>query len=210
VAATVTVMQAVSQTLLGRRLVFDEVVDVLQQDGAAALSAPDPAAEDIRYYLYDHAGSIDYLFTAVIGQAFSEFEYLASHDDLMAYIGADASSARLHYANHGVFEDRVTDRFDGLAYIASHVDLITAFGADANSGAGHYVTTGRGEGRQVTFDVQAYLAANADVAAAFSDDLEAATLHYVTTGWAEGRSTAFVDPAIAGVADVNPAAVEFG
>jgi subtilisin family serine protease len=29
VAATVTVMQAVSQTLLGRRLVFDEVVDVL-------------------------------------------------------------------------------------------------------------------------------------------------------------------------------------
>ena len=43
VAAGVATVQALADTALEQRLTFDEVVDVLQQGGAAALSAPDPA-----------------------------------------------------------------------------------------------------------------------------------------------------------------------
>lgn len=201
VSATVAEVQAVTDTLLGRPLGFDEVVDVLQQGGAAALSAPDPANASIRYPLYDHAASIDYLFEAHLSEVFSPFEYVASHTDLTATIGADATAARRHYADAGVFEERSVTGFDGLAYVASHGDLIAAIGDDADAGAGHYLASGRTEGRSISFDADAYLAANADVAAAVSGDAEEAVLHYIRFGWAEGRATDLAGQAPDGMAD---------
>ena len=55
----------------------------------------------------------------------------------------------------------------------------------------HYITSGRAEGRTVTFNPLSYLAANRDLAAVFGTDTTQAELHYLATGRTEGRSTGF-------------------
>jgi hypothetical protein len=189
VAATVATAQAYSETVLDRRLTYDEAVDVLQLGGAGPRSAVDPADGTTTYFLHTHTGSVDYLFSNYIDPNFSGFEYLASYDDLLAVYGLDAVGARSHLLDFGVWEGRDVT-FDGLEYIASHPDLIAVFGLDRSGGAYHYLTAGAAEGRAVSFDAAEYLSANGDLQAAFGADLDAASTHYIQFGFFEGRATA--------------------
>ena len=190
VAAGVTAYQALADTVLERRLSFGEVVDILQQGGAAPLSNPDPADGATRYYLFDYGGTLDYAMQRYIDPAFSPYEYLASHDDLAAVFGGDAGAARSHLIFSGVYEGRGLS-FDGLEYIAANPDLIGALGSDRAAGAVHYLNSGKAEGRATEFDAGAYLNANSDLNAALGGDQTAALLHYISSGFQEGRATGF-------------------
>jgi Ca2+-binding RTX toxin-like protein len=77
---------------------------------------------------------------------------------------------------------------DPFAYIASHSDLIAAFRLDATAAASHFVTSGRAEGRSITFDAATYLAKHSDLRAAFGSDTVAAAKHFIANGFTEGRS----------------------
>jgi hypothetical protein len=188
VAAGVTTVQALADTTLERRLTFDEVVDVLQQGGAADLSAPDPASAVTRYHLFDFNDSVSYFTEKYMDPNFSAREYMASYSDIETVFGDDLNGARSHLINTGVYEGRKVD-FDGMEYIASHKDLIRAFGANREAGAAHFLTSGRGEGRSTTFDGADYLASHADLRAAFGTDGAAASKHYINNGFSEGRWT---------------------
>ncbi len=188
VTATVATAQAYAETVLDRRLTYDEAVDVLQLGGAGPRSAADPADASTTYFLHTHSGSVEYLFSNYIDPNFSGFEYLASYDDLVAAFGLNEGAARDHLINTGTWEGRDVT-FDGLEYIASHADLMAAFGVDRALGAIHYLSSGEAEGRGVSFDGAAYLAANGDLQAAFGSDADAATRHYIQYGHSEGRST---------------------
>lgn len=195
VAATVATAQAYSETILDRRLNYDEAVDVLQLGGAGPRSAIDPADGSTTYFLHTHTGSVEYLFSKYIDPNFSGFEYLASYDDLRAAFGMDAGAARAHLINAGVWEGRDVT-FDGLEYVASHGDLIAILGDDRTGGSLHYLSAGRTEGRGISFDGEAYLAAHADLQSAFGSDADAATRHYIQIGYFEGRSTGGVAPSV--------------
>jgi hypothetical protein len=188
VAAGVTTVQALADTTLERRLTFDEVVDVLQQGGAADLSAPDPASAVTRYHLFDFNDSVNYFTEKYLDPNFSAREYMASYSDIETVFGDDLNGAWSHLINTGVYEGRKVD-FDGMEYIASHKDLIRAFGANREAGAAHFLTSGRGEGRSTTFDGADYLASHADLRAAFGTDGAAASKHYINNGFSEGRAT---------------------
>lgn len=188
VAAGVTTVQALADSALERRLTFNETVDVLQQGGGAALSNPDPADGTSRYYLFDHAGSVDYFLNRYLDPEFSGYEYMASYADIAAVFAGNPAGARNHLIGSGVYEGREVG-FDGLEYIASHADLIQAFGADRAAGALHYLNGGQTEGRSVSFDGASYLAANGDLQAAFGTDGAAAARHYIAGGYLEGRPT---------------------
>ncbi len=188
VAATVTTVQALVEGVTSDRLSFDEMVSTLQMGGAGPQSNPDPADGQTTYFLHDHAGSVSYALSTYVDPVFNGLEYIASYSDLETAFGRDASAARAHYIDLGVYEGRTVD-FDGLEYIASHADLMSAFGADRATGALHYLNTSQAEGRATTFDADAYLAANADLAAAFAGDESLAAAHYINHGFAEGRVT---------------------
>lgn len=188
VAATVATMQALVESSTDDRLDFSQVVDALQQGGAGPQSAPDPADNTTTYFLHDHAGSVSYVLSNYVDTAFSGLEYIASYSDIESIYGRDASGARDHFVDTGVWEGRTVD-FDGLEYIASYSDLRSVFGTDRVGATGHYLDSGRAEGRTVTFDADEYMTANPDIAAAVNGNHDQATLHYITAGAAEGRST---------------------
>lgn len=192
VAAGVATVQALADATLERRLTFGETVDVLQQGGGAALSNPDPANGTTRYYLFDHARSVDYFLHSYLDREFSGYEYMASYGDIGTVFAGNPGAARAHLLNTGVYEGREVS-FDGLEYIASHGDLIRAFGANRDAGALHYLGSGGAEGRGTTFDGDSYLAANADVRAVYGTNVAAAARHYITNGYFEGRPTVGYD-----------------
>lgn len=202
VSASVATVQAMADAVLDRRLTFAETVDVLQQGGAATLSNPDPANGVSRYYLYNHAGSVDHFLRNYLDPQFSGYEYMASYGDIEAVFNGNPGAARAHLINTGVYEGREVS-FDGLEYIASHGDLIRAFGANRELGALHYLGGGRAEGRATSFDGDSYLAANADLRAAFGTNSALASRHYITNGYYEGRPTTGYDagPAPAAVSE---------
>jgi hypothetical protein len=205
VAATATHVQAIVQGLIGARLSVDGMIDALQQGGAGPLSNPDPADGATRYFLHDHAGSLDYAWSRHGGTDTKALEYVASYADLIGELGADPAAGRLHFEQQGSVEERAIT-FDGLDYIASHGDLIRAFGADAQQGAIHYITSGFRDGRAPDlFDEVQYLANYADLRAAFGDDGEAATAHFITAGYQEGRTDEPVAAAPLDPADATPA-----
>lgn len=198
VAAGVATVQALADSVLERRLTFNETVDVLQQGGGATLSNPDPADGSSRYYLFDHGRSVDYFLRNYLDPQFSGYEYMASYGDLEAAFAGNPGAARAHLLSTGVYEGREVG-FDGLEYIASHADLIGAFGANRELGALHYLGSGRAEGRGTTFDGESYLAANADLRAVFGTNVAAATRHYIANGYYEGRPT--VAPVVTSVSE---------
>ncbi|HEX6015266.1 MAG TPA: S8 family serine peptidase [Geminicoccaceae bacterium] len=186
VAATVTHVQAIVEGLTGTRLSVGQMIDALQLGGAGPRSSPDPADGTTRYFLHDHAGSLDYAWSRYGGTPTLALEYVASHPDLIAALGASHRAGRLHFENHGSIEERGIS-FDGLDYVASYDDLVGTFGADARAGAGHYIGYGSGEGRAVLFDGLQYIASYGDLIAAFGPDREAGSPHYIAWGAAEGR-----------------------
>ncbi|WP_310122277.1 glycoside hydrolase family 5 protein [Pseudomonas oryzihabitans] len=108
--------------------------------------------------------------------------YIASYDDLMKSLGADAEAGVKHYVEYGFKEGRKSG-FNGLSYIASYMDLIKAFGANADAGSRHYIQNGYREGRKVTFDPAEYLSRHSDLQGTFGSDLEAATNYYIINGY---------------------------
>ena len=197
VAATVTHVQAIVNGLTGGLLDATSMVDALQQGGAGPRSMVDPADGVTRYFLHDHAGSLDYAWSRYGGTPARALEYVASYDDLLHALGADPTAGRLHFENQGSIEQRAIS-FDGLEYVASYSDLINAFGVDEQAGSTHFIQQGVTEGRaRDLFDAGRYLENYADLQAVFGTDEEAATRHYITTGFFEGRT----DGASAGAAD---------
>lgn len=190
VSATVATVQAIARAALGTPLSLNEMVDVLQQGGRGPQSNPDPADNRTRYFLHDHAGSLNYCYTAYLApRGFNALNYVASYGDLMNAFGTNEKAGLDHLKASGAVEGRSVS-FDGLRYIASNADLIAAFGTNGAAGAAHYIRSGRFEGRSTTaFDPSAYEQANPDVMAAFGSNLAAATQHYVLNGWREGRRT---------------------
>lgn len=108
--------------------------------------------------------------------------YIASYDDLVRSIGADAVAGIKHYVEYGFKEGRKSS-FNGLNYIASYTDLIKAFGANADAGSRHYIQNGYREGRKVTFDPADYLSRHSDLQGTLGSDLEAATNYYIISGY---------------------------
>ncbi len=190
VAATVTHVQAIVDGLTGNVLDVAQVIDVLQQGGAGPRSRPDPADGHTRYFLHDHDGSLDYAWSRYGGSTTVALEYVASHQDLINALGADARSGQLHFERMGSIEQRAIT-FDSIAYIASYTDLVSAFGVDGQAGAAHFITAGLREGRSVTFNGLDYIASYGDLIGAFGTDEDAAALHFVASGAREGRSTTF-------------------
>lgn len=190
VAATVTHVQAMTTGLGGSLLDTSQMIDVLQQGGSGPLSRPDPADGQTRYFLHDHAGSLDYAWSRYGGSPARALEYVASYQDLTSSLGADAAAGRRHFQQHGSVEQRAIT-FEALDYIAAHGDLIAAFGLDEAAGAAHFIRAGRREGREVTFDGLAYIATYDDLIAAFGADDAAGTTHFIAHGSGEGRAVAF-------------------
>jgi hypothetical protein len=190
VAATVTHAQAIVVGLTGAPIGVAQMVDVLQQGGSGPRSRPDPGDGQTRYFLHDHAGSLDYAWNRYGGSPTVALEYVASHADLIAAIGADARRGQLHFERTGAIEERGT-AFDALDYLASYPDLIRAFGADGYQAASHYIVAGGPEGRSVTFDGLDYIASYGDLIRAFGPAERSGTAHYLQHGFAEGRSVTF-------------------
>ena len=63
--------------------------------------------------------------------------YIASHPDLINWLGTDTSGARWHFVNYGYSESRGTDTFDEWNYLASYTDLITWLGTDTDGATQH-------------------------------------------------------------------------
>ena len=191
VAATVTHVQAIVQGLTGERIGVAAMIDVLHVGGAGPLSLPDPADGRTRYFLHDHAASLDYAWNRYGGSPVLALEYVASHQDLILGLGPDARAGQLHYENHGAIEQRAIT-FDAFEYIASYADLTRAFGVDPQRGALHYIANGVFEGRAADqFDALRYIASYGDLVRALGSDERSGTLHYLANGFGEGRAVTF-------------------
>lgn len=79
--------------------------------------------------------------------SFDGYQYVASHPDLIAAIGANQDAGAAHYINHGRAEGRATDLFDAAQYLANYADLRAAFGTDEQAAVIHFLTYGAAEGR---------------------------------------------------------------
>jgi len=118
--------------------------------------------------------------------------YIASHPDLIAAFGADASKGRSHYEQWGIKEGRKIT-FEPLNYTASYPDLMAAFGIDEAKAATHYIQWGFKEGRKTTFNPLNYIASHADLITAFGADGAKGVRHYIQNGFTERRQITF-DP----------------
>lgn len=143
---------------------------------------------------------------------FNALEYIASYPDLISTLGSNATGGALHYIQTGQGAGR-TISFNGLEYIASYDDLMQGlgydayavgtphaadysarhdrFGLDPYAGAAHYITSGRAEGRAVTFDGLEYIASYADLIVGLGASENAGAAHFITSGRIEGRATSF-------------------
>jgi hypothetical protein len=206
VAATVTHVQAIVQGLTGSTLDTAGMMDALRQGGAGPRSRPDPADGETRYFLHDHAGSLDYAWSRYGGSPARALEYVASYLDLIAALHADLGAGRLHFERHGSVEERAIT-FDGLDYIATYGDLIRAFGADGRAGSIHFIATGSREGRSTSFDGLDYIASYPDLILAFGAEHDVGSAHFVRSGWTEGRAPDLFDSAqyLANYADLQAA-----
>jgi hypothetical protein len=135
-------------------------------------------------------------FAAFAQAALSDLDalrYIASHPDLIAAFGPDASKGRSHYETWGVKEGRKIT-FEPLYYTASHPDLIEAFAADDTKATTHYIRWGHQEKRQTTFStLQAlrYIASQPDLIEAFGPDPTRGVRHYLQWGYRENRRITF-------------------
>ena len=78
---------------------------------------------------------------------FSALDYIATHPDLIAALGAVPEAGKRHYLQYGHGEGRAVDGFDEVQYVANYADLQQAFGTDYAAATRHYITNGYLEGR---------------------------------------------------------------
>ncbi|MGE3295080.1 MAG: S8 family serine peptidase [Geminicoccaceae bacterium] len=190
VAATVAHVQAIVHGLTGTILDSAQMLDALRRGGTGPRSQPDPADDHTRYFLHDHARSLDYAWARYGGTDAKALEYVASYDDLSAAFGVDVAAGRNHFLRSGSVEER-TIGFDGLSYVASYADLIVALGPNALAGAAHYIAAGRHEGRTDSFEELDYIASYDDLIGALGANPQAASTHFIAHGHGEGRTTSF-------------------
>ena len=94
---------------------------------------------------------------------FNTARYLASHADLIDWLGYNLEGAKQHYNNAGKKEGRRIDSFDAAQYLASHGDLINWLGYNLEAATEHYIDAGYREKRATDrFDAEQYLASNAE------------------------------------------------
>ena len=205
-AATVTHAQAIVAGLTGSRLDTEQMIDALQQGGAGPLSRPDPADGHSRYFLHDHAGTLDYAWSHHGGTPTRALEYIASHPDLIAAFGADPEAGRLHFERNGSVEERpiaLTPRLPRLVRrSARRVRWRWLCRA-----AAHDIGAGATEGRVASFAGLDYIASYGDLIAAFGAQADAGVTHFVANGFTEGRARDLFDAAgyLANYADLRAA-----
>jgi serralysin len=73
--------------------------------------------------------------------SFDALKYIASHDDLTQFLGADVDSAAAHFITRGATEGRVAD-FDAVQYLKNYGDLQLAFGGDLQAATIHFIQSG--------------------------------------------------------------------
>jgi hypothetical protein len=78
--------------------------------------------------------------------AFAPLAYIASYDDLIDALGADAAAGKRHFIRNGYAEGRGVN-FDAEQYVANYADLQAAFGTDHEAAMRHYIDHGHREGR---------------------------------------------------------------
>jgi hypothetical protein len=127
------------------------------------------------------------LIVAALPQ-FAALDYIATHPDLIRAFGADGQAGFDHYLNHGLFEGRNPDGFDGLQYLAGYPDLFKAYGLDETAAARHYIQYGFREGRAADpFDGAQYVAGYSDLIPLLGTGERAAAEHFLRFGSKEGR-----------------------
>jgi hypothetical protein len=72
---------------------------------------------------------------------FAPMAYIASYDDLIDALGADAAAGKRHFIRYGHAEGRSAS-FDAEQYLANYADLRAAFGTDLEAAARHYIVYG--------------------------------------------------------------------
>ena len=77
---------------------------------------------------------------------FAPLAYIASYDDLIDALGADAASGKRHFVRYGYEEGRSTT-FDTEQYLANYADLRATYGNDHEAAARHYILYGHEAGR---------------------------------------------------------------
>ncbi|MGV2974287.1 RHS repeat domain-containing protein [Roseibium alexandrii] len=129
----------------------------------------------------------DYIKSGAFGPGnFPALQYIASHNDLISSLGANATAGTEHYVSLGKAEGR-TITFNSLAYLASHPDLVSSYGEDREAAARHYIQSGRNEGRQITFSMEYYLRNYDDMRSTYGRNIKGLAEHYIRFGRAEGR-----------------------
>ncbi|WP_333947443.1 M10 family metallopeptidase C-terminal domain-containing protein [Candidatus Liberibacter brunswickensis] len=127
----------------------------------------------------------------------SILDYIASHEDLLQYIGSDLDASLKHFYDFGLSEGR-NITFDPYLYIGSYDDLREAFGSDRDSASRHYIEYGFKEGRiPYAFKSLEYIASYKDLIDAYAntttDLVQAGKDHFSNFGCKEGRFVTF-DP----------------
>ena len=109
--------------------------------------------------------------------------YMDRQPAIRTHVNGDPIAATKHYISLGY--DKGYTYSNGplywLRYIASHVELIPQLGDLASAGEAHFQSTGRWEGRSVTFDPIAYLQANAEAKALCGSNQTCATKHFINS-----------------------------
>jgi hypothetical protein len=147
-------------------------------------------------------GSTTFLFDLVgdepppptLPPGFDGLQYIASHTDLIAALGANRAAGEQHYLNFGQGEGRQVDTFSETEYLRSHADLQAAFGTNVVLATQHFITNGHGEGRDddaaSPSQIQGlqYIASHADLIAALGANAAVGQQHYASFGQGEGRA----------------------
>ena len=79
--------------------------------------------------------------------SFNGLQYVASYDDLIDRLGANATAGAEHFIQYGRAENRERDSFDEVQYVANYRDLQAAFGTDYDAATRHYIEHGHAEHR---------------------------------------------------------------
>lgn len=104
-----------------------------------------PAQHGIQAEAFYAAGDL-----TLVGQpaapTFGPLAYIASYDDLIDALGADAAAGKIHFIRYGHAVGR-SATFDAEQYLANYADLRAAYGTDLEAAARHYILYGHEAGR---------------------------------------------------------------
>jgi hypothetical protein len=116
---------------------FDYDFSLIPENGVTATSGGTTLLFDL---LGDGGGG-------TLPPGFDGLQYIASHPDLIAALGANRAAGEAHYLSNGESEDREIDTFDEGQYLANYPDLQAAFGTNTEAATVHYIQFGFAENR---------------------------------------------------------------